>query len=63
MTLRVSENLKAICLMVFAMAAFAIEDSIIKTLSERLAPGQVLLMIGIGGTLVFYVLAQLETKG
>ena len=60
---RVAENLKAICLMVYAMAAFAIEDSIIKTLSERLAPGQVLLMIGIGGTLVFYVLAQVRKEG
>jgi len=60
---KVAENLKAICLMVIAMAAFAIEDSIIKTLSERLAPGQVLLMIGIGGTLVFYVLAQVRKEG
>ena len=60
---KVSENLKAICLMVVAMAGFAIEDSIIKTLSERLAPGQVLIMIGIGGTSVFYVLAHIRNAG
>ena len=60
---KVSENLKAICLMVIAMAGFAIEDSIIKTLSERLAPGQVLIMIGIGGTSVFYVLAHIRNAG
>ena len=60
---KVTENLKAICLMVIAMAGFAIEDSIIKTLSERLAPGQVLIMIGIGGTSVFYVLAHIRNAG
>ena len=49
--------------MVVAMAGFAIEDSIIKTLSERLAPGQVLIIIGIGGTSVFYVLAHIRNAG
>ena len=56
-----SENLTGIGLIVLAMAGFAVEDSIIKFLAQRLSPGQILVMIGIGGTSAFYIL--LKTKG
>lgn len=51
-------NLIGIGLMVLAMLGFAIEDSFIKVLSGGLPVGQVLIMIGIGGTTVFYLLAR-----
>jgi drug/metabolite transporter (DMT)-like permease len=56
-----SENLTGIGLIVLAMAGFAVEDSIIKFLAQRLSPGQILVMIGIGGTSTFYILVK--TKG
>ena len=56
-----NDNLAGIGLVVLAMAGFAVEDSIIKFLAQRLSPGQILVMIGIGGTSVFYIL--LKAKG
>ncbi len=55
---KTTENLAGICLVVLAMAGFAIEDSIIKFLAQRLSPGQILVMIGLGGTSVFYILLR-----
>ena len=55
---KTAENLAGICLVVLAMAGFAIEDSIIKFLAQRLSPGQILVMIGLGGTSVFYILLR-----
>lgn len=52
------ENLLGIGLMVLAMLGFAIEDSLIKILTNTLPVGQILIMIGIGGTATFYVLAK-----
>ena len=49
------ENLLGIGFITLAMAAFAVEDSLIKLLSTRLSSGQILLMIGVGGTLGFYI--------
>ena len=49
------ENLLGIAFITLAMAAFAVEDSLIKLLSTRLSSGQILLMIGFGGTLGFYI--------
>ena len=51
------ENLRGIALMTLAMAAFALEDVFIKALAETLSLGQILLMLGAGGTLVFGALA------
>lgn len=48
------ENLLGIAFITLAMAAFAVEDSLIKLLSTRLSSGQILVMIGFGGTLSFY---------
>ena len=47
------ENLLGIAFITLAMAAFAVEDSLIKLLSTRLSSGQILVMIGFGGTLSF----------
>lgn len=49
------DNRRGILLMTLAMAAFAVEDAIIKAASADLAPGQIILTIGLGGALVFGV--------
>lgn len=46
--------------MVVAMAAFALEDMLIKLMSSGLPMGQVVLMLGIGGTLFFGVLTRVR---
>ncbi len=56
----VRDNLIGIGLMVVAMAAFAVEDGIIKYLSGALPTGQILILIGIGGTAVFSTWAWLK---
>jgi len=45
-------------LMVIAMAGFALEDSLIKIMASDLPSGQILMMIGAGGALVFTVWAM-----
>lgn len=55
------ENIVGSCLMILSMLAFAGEDSIIKILSGRLPVGQIIFVIGIGGTIVFTV-AGLSSK-
>lgn len=52
-------NFKGAALMVFAMLGFAIEDTFIKLMSSSLASGQILIMIGLGGTCIFAILALL----
>lgn len=52
------DNLKGIALMVIAMAAFTLEDAFIKRAVRELPFGQVLLLIGIGGTVFFAALPQ-----
>ena len=47
------ENIRCIAFMVVAMAGFAIEDAVIKQLSYTMPISQVLLLIGIGGLLMF----------
>lgn len=48
-----SANLRGILLLTLAMAAFAIEDALIKLASGGLPAGQILLMLGVAGTPVF----------
>ena len=43
--------------MVAAMAAFAVEDVLIKALSAKLPVAQILIIFGVGGALVFVCLA------
>ena len=47
------ENLRGALLMVAAMAAFAVEDALIKALSMVLPTGQVMLVFSAGGALAF----------
>lgn len=54
----IRENIRGSVLMVLAMAGFALEDMFVKHLSGHLPLGQLLTMLGIGGTLIFGVLAQ-----
>lgn len=48
--------------MVAAMAAFAVEDSLIKAASVELPIGQILIIFGAGGALLFAVLAKLDKQ-
>lgn len=49
------DNLRGIVLLVFAMACFALEDLFIKTASAEIPSGQILGLLGIGGTVFFGV--------
>lgn len=49
------QNLRGILLVLFSMAAFSIEDALIKTLTADLPIGQILFSLGLGGALVFFV--------
>jgi drug/metabolite transporter (DMT)-like permease len=51
------DNLRGIVLMVAAMAGFALEDMFIKHVSRSLPIGQILLVLGTGGALIFSALA------
>ena len=55
------ENIRCIAFMVVAMAGFAVEDAVIKKLSHTMPISQVLILIGIGGLLVFGMTA-LKTR-
>lgn len=50
------DNLRGSFLMVAAMAGFALEDMLIKQLSAGLPVGQIVAMLGLGGTLIFATL-------
>lgn len=52
---RASDNLKGMGWMVLAMAAFAVEDALLKQVARMLPIGQVLVLFGAGGVLVFAV--------
>jgi drug/metabolite transporter (DMT)-like permease len=56
------DNLRGAALMTLAMLGFAIEDMFIKLLSDRLPIGQILLSAGIGGALVFSLLALIRRE-
>ena len=47
-------------LMVASMAMFAVEDALIKTLSVSIPVGQVGILLGLGGVLVFGILARFQ---
>lgn len=52
-----SRTLKGIALVVVSMATFAVADMFIKLATQRLPPPQVLAMMGLGGGLLFWLLA------
>lgn len=51
------DNLRGSILMVLSMALFAIEDMFIKLLAGNLPVGQVLMLLGAGGAVIFAVIA------
>ncbi len=52
---RAMNNLFGIALILAAMAAFAVEDMFIKLMAERMPTGQVILILGLAGSLVFLI--------
>ena len=52
------DNLRGIALMIAAMAGFAMEDAFIKASSASMPAGQILLVLGIGGSLVFALMLK-----
>jgi drug/metabolite transporter (DMT)-like permease len=48
------ENIRGITLMVLAMAGFAIEDAMIKAMSASMPVGQVIILLGFFGVLIFW---------
>lgn len=54
------DNIRGAILMVIAMFGFAVEDSLIKLMATDVASGQVLIMIGIGGAMVFALSALVQ---
>ncbi|WP_300514948.1 DMT family transporter [Aliiroseovarius sp.] len=55
-----SDNLRGIALMVLAMGFFALGDMTIKWAAEAMPLGQVLLLLGSGGGLVFATMTRLQ---
>ncbi|ELC3206659.1 DMT family transporter [Vibrio parahaemolyticus] len=51
-----SENLKGSIFMMLSMAAFAIEDMLVKSAAETVPTGLVLTLFGVGGTILFSAL-------
>ncbi|GLP86705.1 MULTISPECIES: DMT family transporter [Tritonibacter] len=56
------DNVKGIVLLLIAMVGFTIEDLFIKQLSGSLAVGQILLFIGLGAGVVFFVALRLQKQ-
>lgn len=57
------DNLRGSLLMVAAMAGFAIEDAVIKYLAAVMPVGQIMVVIGLGGALVFGLIASQRKLG
>jgi len=53
-----SDNLRGAVLMALAMAGFALEDMFIKLLADALPVGQILLFLGLGGAVLFGLIAH-----
>lgn len=53
-------NLRGIILIIFAMAGFTIEDALIKDLSRSISVGQILALVGLGGTAVFVTVSRVQ---
>ncbi|KIN64854.1 putative transporter, RhaT family, DMT superfamily [Sulfitobacter noctilucicola] len=56
------DNIRGAVLMVLAMLGFAIEDSFIKLLSDTVSVGQILVMLGIGGSLAFGAVVLMQGR-
>jgi len=49
------ENLRGALMMTAAMASFAIEDTLIKSMTGRIPPGEIISIIGLGGAAILIV--------
>ncbi|MAU53082.1 MAG: EamA family transporter [Roseovarius sp.] len=56
------ENLRGSVLMVLAMAGFALEDMFIKRLTSGLPVGQIVILLGLGGALVFGAITRAQGR-
>lgn len=56
------ENLRGSILMVLSMVGFALEDMFIKRLAGNLAVGQIIMLLGLGGALVFGALTTAQGR-
>ncbi len=56
------DNLRGALLMVLAMLGFAIEDSFIKLMGDALPVGQILVVLGSGGSVVFGVIVWMQGR-
>ncbi|NIZ63028.1 EamA family transporter [Sedimentitalea sp. CY04] len=54
------DTVRGSLLMVLAMAAFALEDMFIKSASQSLPVGQVLIIFGLGGMVIFMIMARAQ---
>ncbi|MEM6727924.1 MAG: DMT family transporter [Pseudomonadota bacterium] len=54
------ENLRGALFMTLAMAAFAAEDAFIKGLAEAWPSGQIVLALGLGGTVIFAAICRIQ---
>jgi drug/metabolite transporter (DMT)-like permease len=54
------ENLRGSILMVLSMGGFALEDMFIKRLADTLPVGQIILLIGVGGALIFGAITRAQ---
>jgi drug/metabolite transporter (DMT)-like permease len=52
------ENLRGIGLMIVSMAAFTLADSSIKRISDTIPVGEILMVMGIGGMIIFIIWAK-----
>jgi len=59
---KTSDNLIGILMMLGAMAAFAVEDMFIKKIAVSMGTGQILVFLGVGGFLIFAVIAKRAGK-
>ena len=56
----ISDDYKGISWMALAMLAFAIEDSLIKALSKYISTGQILVLFGVGGAIIFFSFSLIQ---
>ena len=57
---RPMQNIRGIILVIVSMAAFAVEDTFIKSMSRGLPVSQVLVMLGLGGSVAFAILTYVQ---
>jgi drug/metabolite transporter (DMT)-like permease len=60
LTFSASDNLKGAAFMLVSMACFAVEDTLIKSVSTRLPVPEILILFGLAGTLIFTVLTWMR---